>query len=232
MTTEYRSPESYAAFNLGGQLALRVPVATRTRVTRITGRTRVEAVEIEDLDGGARRTVECDAVVFTGDWIPDHELSRLAGIELDPGTQGPLVDTALRTSRPGVFAAGNLLHPVDTADVAALDGRHAADQVAAWLAGGRPDPHQVRIRATKPLRWVAPGLLRPGDPAPARRRLLLWTDELVRVPVVTVIQGGRLVGRRRLPWPASPGRVFRVPWSVLAAVDPHGGDVTIGLQLS
>ena len=76
------------------------------------------------------------------------------------------------------------------------------------------------------------GLLRPGDPAPARRRLLLWTDELIRVPVVTVTQGGRVVGRQRLPWPASPGRVFRVPWSVLTAVDPHGADVTIGLQLS
>jgi Pyridine nucleotide-disulphide oxidoreductase len=230
MTTEYRSPESYAAFNLGSQLALRVPVATRTRVARITGRPRVEAVEIENLDGGARRTIGCDAVVFTGDWIPDHELSRLAGIELDPGTRGPLVDTALRTSRPGVFAAGNLLHPVDTADVAALDGRHVADQIAAWLAGERPDPHQVRISASKPLRWVAPGLLRSGDPAPARRRLLLWTDELIRVPVVTVTQGGRFVGRQRLPWPASPGRVFRVPWSMLSPVDPHGGDVTIGLQ--
>ena len=74
-----------------------------------------------------------------------------------------------------------------------------------------------------------PGLLRPGDPAPARR-LLLCADELIRVPVVTVTQGGRFVGRRRLPWPASPGRVFRVPWSVLSPVDPHGGDVTIGLR--
>jgi thioredoxin reductase len=230
MTTQYRSPESYAAFNLPGQLGLRVPVATRTRVAAITGRTRVEAVEIENLDDGARRSVGCDAVVFTGDWIPDHELARLAGVELDPGTRGPLVDTALRTSRPGVFAAGNLVHPADTADVAALDGRHAADQVAAWLAGQRPDPHQVRIRASQPLRWAAPGLLRPGDPAPARRRLLLWTDELVRVPAVTVTQGGQTVTRQRLPWPASPGRVFRVPWSVLSRVDPHGGDVTIGVR--
>ena len=232
MTTRYPSPESYAAFNIGGRAALRVPVATRTRVVRVIGRTRLEAVEIENLDTCDRRLVDCDTVVFTGDWIPDHELARLAGIELDPGTRGPLTDTALRTSRPGTFAAGNLLHPVDTADIAALDGRHVADQVIAWLAGQRPDPRTVRLRAQKPFRWVAPGLLRPGDPAPARRRLLLWTDDLVHVPHVTATQVGRLIGMRRLPWPSSPGRVFRVPWSLLSRADPGAGDITIGLYRS
>jgi hypothetical protein len=33
----------------------------------------------------------------------------------------------------------------------------------------------------------------------------------------------------RVPWPASPGRVFRVPWSVLSGVDPALGDVVIAL---
>jgi thioredoxin reductase len=229
LTTAYPSPESYAAFNLGGRLALRVPVATRTRVVRIIGRPRVEAVETENVGTGERQIVECDTVIFTGDWIPDHELARLAGIELDDATRGPLTDTALRTSRAGVFAAGNLLHPVDTADVAALDGRHVADQVVAWLAGERPGTTAVRLRAQEPFRWVTPGLLRPADPAPSRRRLLLWPETFVRVPHVTVTQAGSVIAMRRLPWPASPGRVFRVPWSLLADVDPAGGDVTIGL---
>lgn len=232
LTTQYASPESYAAFNIGGRLALRIPVATRTRVVRIAGRPRVEAVEIEHLDTGRRRLVACDTVVFTGDWIPDHELARLAGIELDPGTKGPLTDAALRTSRPGTFAAGNLLHPVDTADIAALDGRHVAGQVAAWLTGHRPEPQAIRLRAAPPFRWVAPGLLRPGDPPPSRQRLLLWTDELVRAPRVTAAQDGRVIGSRRLPWPASPGRVFRVPWSLLEKAGPAAGDITIALARS
>ena len=48
---------------------------------------------------------------------------------------GPVVDTALRASVPGVFAVGNLVHPVETADVAALDGVHVATRVVEWLAG-------------------------------------------------------------------------------------------------
>lgn len=231
MTTTYPSPESYGAFNLAGRTPLlNVRIARRTRVVRIIGKPAVEGVEIEDLDTGARRVVGCDTVVFTGNWIPDHELARAAGLAIDPGTQGPVVDTALRTSRPGVFAAGNLLHPVDTADIAALDGRHVAAQVRAYLNGQRPTEPGVRINAAAPLRWVAPNLLRPGDPAPPRDRLLLWTDTLVRIPKVVARQDGRLVGARTLPWPAAPGRVFRVPAGILDRVDSRGAEVTLSLD--
>jgi thioredoxin reductase len=231
MTTEYPSPESYAAFNIGGKAAFGVPVATRTRVVRIFGKPGLRGVEVENLDTGARRIVDCDTVVLTGDWIPDHELARSAGIDLDPGTLGPVVDTALRTSRQGVFAAGNVLHPVDTADIAALDGTFVADRVQAHLCKGTAAdrPTGVRIRAEAPFRWVSPNVLRPDDPAPPRERLLLWTDQLIRFPTIAVSQLGHVIATKRTPWPASPGRVFRVPSSVLDGVDPDHGDVTIGV---
>ncbi|MFE7135671.1 NAD(P)/FAD-dependent oxidoreductase [Streptomyces sp. NPDC057638] len=233
MTSEYARTEAYSAFTLCGRTVLGVPVANRARVVRVIGSPRVRAVEIEHLDTGARRTVDCDTVVFTGDWIPDHELVRTGGLDLAPDTRGPLVDTALRTSRPGVFAAGNLLHPVDTADIAALDGRHAADQVLSWLISPDDPAPGVRLLAGDGLRWVAPGLLRPGDPAPPRGRLLLWSDRYVRLPRVTVRQEGRVVARRTLPWPAAPGRVFRVPSSLLPPVRPAGsgqGPLTLSLS--
>ena len=47
------------------------------------------------------RSVECDTVVFTADWIPDHELAVLAGVELDPGTRGPAVDAGAAHLAPG-----------------------------------------------------------------------------------------------------------------------------------
>ncbi|MEU5403368.1 FAD-dependent oxidoreductase [Streptomyces sp. NPDC005963] len=232
MVSQYAHTESYGAFNLGGRVVLGVPVVNRSRVVRVIGKPRVEGVEIEDIDTGRRRTLACDTVVFTGDWIPDNELVRTGGLDLDPHTLGPVVDTALRTSRPGVFAAGNMLHPVDTADIAALDGRHVADQVARWLATDffPHDSPAVPLLAEKPLRWVSPSLLRPGDPAPPRARLLLWTDEFVRVPRVTVRQGGEVLSERRLAWPAAPGRVFRVPWSVLRGISPHRGPVTLAVH--
>lgn len=87
---------------------------TGTAVGRVVGqlddRGRLAGAEVTDVRTGAARLVPCDTVVFTGDWIPDHELARLAGLAMDPGTRGPVVDTRLETSAPGVFAAGNLVH--------------------------------------------------------------------------------------------------------------------------
>lgn len=230
MTTVQPSPESYAVFSGVARVALGVIVATRTRVARIIGAPALRAVEIENLDTGARRTVECDTLVLTGDWVPDHELARSAGLEMDPHSRGPVVDSALHTSRPGVFAIGNLVHPVATADAAALDGRHVAAHVDAHLTG-RPAPSGgIGVLAEPPLRWVSPAILRPDLAAPARGRLLAWTDTLVRFPTVTARQDGALLARRRLPWPASPGRIFRIPAGLVAGADPGGGTVTLSLH--
>jgi thioredoxin reductase len=229
MITRYPKAESYAVFTIPGRTVLRVPVQTSSRVTRILGKPRIEGIEIENLDSRERRIIGCDTAVFTGDWIPDHELARAAGIGLDPGTLGPLVDTALRTDRDGVFAAGNLLHPVDTADVAALDGRHVADQVLSYLRdrSGWPDGQAVRILVEPPLRWVAPGILRRGDPQPARSRLLTWTDEFKLRPTISVHQAGQEIAKKTLWWPAAPGRVFRIPAELVSAARPDAGPITI-----
>ena len=230
MTTEHHRPESYTAFTTAARAGLGVKVATRTRVVRIIGSPALRAVQIENLDTGARRTIDCDTLVLTGDWVPDHELARSAGLDMDRRSLGPLVDTALRTSRPGVFAIGNLVHPVDTADAAALDGRHVAVHVLAHLNGRSGPAGGVRLLAEPPLRWVSPAILPADVTAPPRGRLLAWTDTLVRFPTVTVRQDGVVLARRRLPWSASPGRIFRIPAAVVTAANPDGGTVTVSLR--
>ena len=230
MTSAYEKSESYAAFSWPGRLGLRVPVATRSRVVRINGRGRVESVVIENIATGHRRVVPCDTVITTGDWIPDHELARAAGVSLDASTLGPEVDTALRTSIPGVFAVGNLLHPVDTADVAALDGKHVATAVLASLAGEQSPDDGVRLIVESPLRWVAPQVVRSPATSPARNRLLMWSDAFATLPKVTAVQDGRTIGAKRLAWPMAPGRVFRVPFSLLNGMNPQGGEIRIGIR--
>jgi thioredoxin reductase len=226
MVSQYPRSEAYAAFRLPGRLLMNGPVLTRSRVVGISGKDRVRSVVVED-DRGARTTVECDTVVFTGDWIPDHELARTGGLTMDPATRGPVVDAGLRTSSPGVFAVGNLLHPVDTADGAALDGRHVTAAVQSWLRHREEPQKAVRIRSEGPLRWVTPQLVSPDGGAAARGDLLFWVDEHRRLPKLRAVQDGRTLATKRTAWPAAPGRIYRAPWSLVSAADPAGGDVTI-----
>lgn len=230
MITEYPRPESYGVFNVGGRAAFRPSIHTTTRVTKVIGRGRVSGVEVENTRTGTRSIIECDTVVFTGDWIPDHELARSGGIVLDPDTRGPLVDALGRTSSRGVFAAGNSVHPVDTADVAALGGKHTASSVAEFLRGdARPWETGVRITANAPFRWVSPGWWHPGF-APARNRVLAWVEEERPFPAKVIArQDGQVIGTQRLPWPAAPGRVFRMPWSLFAGARSDGGPISLEL---
>ena len=154
MVTDKPTHTSYAAFDLGARTRYRFPLLTRTSVTDIIGRDRVRAVEVTDHATGERSVIECDTVVFTGDWIAENELPRRLGVAMNAATTGPVVDGRFRTSRAGVFAIGNLLHPASTADRCALDGRSAAGAVAAWtsadpaaLADARRRHHRGRGRS-------------------------------------------------------------------------------------
>jgi thioredoxin reductase len=226
MTTELAHHQSYAAFRAGAALRFRVPVLTRAAVTGIRGRKQVEAVEITDLNTGSTREIACDLVVFTADWIPDHELAVLGGVELDPGTRGPRIDQACRTNVPGIFAAGNVLHGAETADVAALSGRHVAKAVAGWLENASWPQPPVSIRCEEPLHWVAPNSIVVGDRSVARNRFLLRARRELISPRIEIQQGHRRLWAGRLAR-VTAGRSARIPTAWLDAVDADRGAVTI-----
>jgi thioredoxin reductase len=229
LVTDLPKHQSLGAFRAGAAVRYRAPVWTRTAVTDIRGRDRVESVELTELDSGRTREVECDLVIFTADWIPDHELAVMAGCELDPGTLGPLVDPAFRTTRPGVFAAGNLVHPAETADICALGGRHAAAPIAAFLRGRGEWPAQIRLAARSPLAWVVPNLLLASGHPPARDRFLLRSRGILRRPRISVRQDGRELwsGRQRR---LVPGRSAHIPAGWTSRVDTSGGPVVVSVE--
>ena len=224
MTTEHARHQSLAAFRAGAAVRFRTPLWTRTRVSAIHGRPRVEEVELTDLDGGATRSVACETVVFTADWVPDNELAVMGGLELDAFTHAPVVDEDLRTSRAGVFAAGNLLHGAEQADVAALSGRHAGAAAARFLAAADWPRRRVRIDARAPLAWVSPNAIAGGPPP--RGRFLLRSREFLTHPRVEVEQDGRALWSGRLAR-LGPGRSGQLPDAWTARVDPGGGPVAV-----
>ncbi len=230
LVTEEPHHQSYAALAWLAAGRRRVPILTRQRVTTIHGRARVEAVVLTDLVTGGERTVECDTVVFTGDWIPDHELARQGGLAFDPGTRGPRVDGALRASAPGVFAAGNLVHAAETADVAALSGRHAARSVHAFLVGRTwTEPAPLPIVCEAPMRWISPSAVAPDVRSVPHGHFLVRVDRFLDAPEIEIRQGDRVLARRRYRRLA-PARSIHLDARWLGAVAAGGPPVVVRLR--
>jgi NADH dehydrogenase FAD-containing subunit len=211
-----------------------VPLLTGTEVAAIGGHGRVRDVELHNSVTNSRRTIAVDTIVFTGDWIPDHELARAAGIALDPRSKGPIVDESGQSSASGIYAAGNLVHPAETADIAALRGAAVGASLGRRLTGrvhSSPDA-AIDIVVAAPLLWSSPARVTTSaasDRAKIPAGLILRTAEFRRRPTVVITQGDRPLARFRVR-AAIPNRSLRVPIDWSALVRPDAGTVHIHLE--
>ncbi len=223
--TDLPRHQTYGPFRFAVDPFRRVRLLTDAKVSEIFGRRRVEGVEIQR--GGASERIDCDTVVFTGGWIPDHELARMGGLAIDSATLGPAVDFAFRTSRPGVFAAGNLLHGAEMADRAALEGRRAAQSVVAFLSKEEWSAFGPAISVDPPLAWIVPS--RIGlDPLP-RSRLVLQTRAFVDDGTLEVRQGDRSLHAQRVGT-LIPNRSIYLPSAWIPSIRRDGGPLSIGIR--
>ncbi len=228
LVTDLPRPQSYRLFDLLVRVGLRVPVWTEASVAGVYGRDRVDNVLVRG-PGGNERSVAVDTVVFTGDFIPDNELARLAGLTIDPGTRGPACSAGGVTTAPGIFAAGNVVHPAETADVTARRALSVGRAAAAWLRQGGDRTvwsATERVRVADPLRWVVPNRADPAregdEPVLIRSRVFL--DH----PRVIVAQGGRLLASYRLRR-MIPNRSHAIPSGWWGRLRP-GEDVLISVS--
>jgi hypothetical protein len=126
-----------------------------------------------------------------------------------------------------VFAAGNVLHGAEQADVAALSGRHVAAAVERQLDGGDWPSRRVSVLCEPPLGWIAPNAV-SGTDAPPRGRFLLRAQEHLSRPRVEIVQGERVLWQGRLAR-VMPGRSVGLPAAWTSAVDLDGAPVVCRL---
>ncbi|RWX77317.1 FAD-dependent oxidoreductase [Neorhizobium lilium] len=143
---------------------LGVPVMTDAQVLAIEGSPRVTSVRLR-LAGGTETALACDGVIFSGRFIPEAALVEASALALDLGTGGPVIDQHGRSSDPNIFAAGNMVHPIETAGHCWDEGRRVARVIAAGLANAKDaEPDKTpgrRIIAGAGLKYVVPQRLTP-----------------------------------------------------------------------
>ena len=140
-----------------------IPLKLAHTITRIVGNERVEGVYVAPVDENKKpitdreEFVECDTVLFSVGLIPENELSKDAGVEMDKITNGPRVDQYMQTSKSGVFACGNVVHVNDLVDNVSVESEQAGRYAAKYANGGFPAPKKTVVCATgRNVRYVCP----------------------------------------------------------------------------
>ena len=139
-----------------------IPLKLSHTLTRIHGKQRVEGVTVSRVDEnrtpipGTEEYIPCDTVLFSVGLIPENELSKTAGVQLDPITNGAVADQDRQTSVPGIFACGNVLHVHDLVDFVSREAEIAGQAAAEYIRGEKAAPVSVPIRTDGRIRYTVP----------------------------------------------------------------------------
>lgn len=138
-----------------------IPLKLSHTVIDIHGKERLTGVTLAEVDDrgkpipGTEEEISCDTLLLSVGLIPENELSRECGVQIDPVTRGPRVDDSLETSVEGVFACGNVLHVHDLVDFvseeAGLAGKHASEYVKRQKEDRQEDSRKGRGR--RRMQW-------------------------------------------------------------------------------
>jgi len=204
-----------------------IPLQLHHTVKRIIGNDRVEAIESVQIDEhrqpmpGTEETIPCDTLLLSVGLIPENELSRKAGVALDPVTGGPFVDEEMQTSVPGIFAAGNVVHVYDLVDwvtqAGLLCGRNAAQYA---ITARKHDGRRVRMKAGENVRYVIPHILDKESLAESAQLLQMRVTLPIEEPVWVEIMNGEERVTRKAELYVRPGEMVNIdlPQSAYDAV--------------
>ncbi len=194
-----------------------IPLQLQHTISKVIGKNRVEAVETVAVDErwqsvpGSQETIPCDTLLLSVGLIPENELSRQAGVAIDPVTGGPFVDSAFQTRVAGVFAAGNVVHVYDLVDWVTEAGLQAGRSAALLAQGLLPAMQEsIALKAGESVRYVVPHTLDVRQLETEEVPLQMRVRTPIEAPVwVEVNDGSNLITRRALPY-VRPGEMVTV----------------------
>lgn len=147
-----------------------IPLKLSHTVVDIEGKNRVEAVTIAEVGPdrkpvpGTKERYTCDTLLLSCGLIPENELSKSAGVSLNPVTSGPVVNDSLETNIDGIFACGNVLHVHDLVDYVSQEASTAGKNASAYIKNGpSKDTKIVEILPVDGVRYTVPKYIRPTE---------------------------------------------------------------------
>ncbi len=139
-----------------------IPLRLSCTVVSTHGKDRLEGVTVANVDEhlkpipGTEEYIPCDTLMLSVGLIPENELSKNAGIELDRITNGPSVDEYRETLHKGVFACGNVLQVHDLVDYVTEESQIAGEGAAKFIKGEKKSGDYINTQGTNGVRYIVP----------------------------------------------------------------------------
>ncbi len=207
-----------------------IPLYLSSTITEIKGKRRVEGTVLSRVDKnrkpipGTEKEVACDTILLSVGLIPENELSKAAGIEMDMRTKGPVVYENMETTLPGVFACGNVAQVHDLVDFVTMESMRAG-AAAAKYAGEQKAAAYCRLFAGKGLSYILPQRVRMDNVGDLLEVFFRVNDVYHDVEIVVESDGSEIAKfKRDYAVPGEMERV-RIPKKLL-----NGGDVDIYIR--
>jgi thioredoxin reductase len=214
-----------------------IPLHLSHTVKRIIGNNRVEAIESVQVDekwnpiAGTEVVLPCDTMLLSVGLIPENELSRKAGVTIDPITGGPFVDDHFETNVPGIFAAGNVVHVYDLVDWVSEAGKEAGKSAAKFAVKIRHQENRlVPMLAGENVRYVVPHQMDRETLADSIVRLQLRVKTPIEKPVWVEVRNRSNLVTRKGELYARPGEIITLEVPVRAYDEvQHADELTVAV---
>lgn len=145
-----------------------IPLKLSHTVVDIKGKERLEGITLAQVDGhgkpipGTEEEYSCDTLLLSVGLIPENEISRGMGVDMNHVTSGPKVNESLETNIEGVFACGNVLHVHDLVDFVSEEAGTAGRNAAEYVKQGeerRQGRKEIKMNPVAGVRYTVPGTI-------------------------------------------------------------------------
>lgn len=139
-----------------------IPLYLSHTVIDVVGKDRLEKVVIAKVDEnrkpipGTEKEYECDTLLLSVGLIPENDISRKTGLEIDRRTNGLIVNEMMETSASGIFACGNVVHVHDLVDFVSAEARKAGAAAAKYIKDEVKEGEYKKIINGKGITYTVP----------------------------------------------------------------------------
>ena len=207
-----------------------IPLLLRHTVVEIHGKKRVEGVTIAQADDNGKimedtkQFIECDTLLLSVGLIPENELTKAAGIDMNRITNGASVTQSRETSIPGIFACGNVLHVHDLVDYVSEEAKTAGESAAEYIKGELKNEVNIPVETDGKIRYTVPQRITELKDT----KVFFRVSDVYKNAAVKVYCGDKLIYESKKP-KFAPGEMQCI--TLKAALFENAEQIKFGLEV-